>query len=149
MTEHSQYCVVRNARGRKMLDLLAGKGALDVGDAKPTGGGLPREGLLPGILQPELDLAFGRRQPQERPPRWLAEFLSEAITVLGPRGLDFAKASIDRATLRNIVCARAQGPAGRGRAEPPALPAHARAIEARYPKLVSDMLKQYEGGIVQ
>jgi len=149
MTGHSQYCVVRNARGREMLDLLAGAGALELGDAAPAGGGLPRDGFIPSVLQPELDLAFGRRQAREGPPRWLAELLSEAITALGPQGLDFAKASIDRATLRNIVCARAQGAAGRGRADERTLPAHAKAIEARYSELVSDMLQKYEGGTVQ
>ncbi|CAE8635285.1 unnamed protein product [Polarella glacialis] len=109
MTEHAQYCVIRNQRGREMIDLLEGSGVLELGESAPEGGGFPRDGIIGGVLKPELDLAFGRRQPKEGPPRWLAEFLSDAITVLGPHGADFAKASIDRATLRNIVCARAEG----------------------------------------
>ena len=34
MTEHQQYCVVRNERGQKMLDLLQEK--LQLGEAQPT-----------------------------------------------------------------------------------------------------------------
>ena len=41
--------------------------------------------------------------------RWLAELLSEVFTWLGPQGLDFARASIDRATLRNLVCLEEKG----------------------------------------
>lgn len=149
MTEHSQYCVVRNARGREMVDLAVAAGKLELDDAPPEGGGLPRGGLIAGVLRPELDLAFGQRQAREGPPRWLAEVLADVITFIGPRGLDFAKASIDRATLRNIVCARAQGAQGRGRADAPALPAHARSIEARYPDLVREMTERYDGGTVQ
>jgi len=148
MTEHSQYCVIRNERGREMVELLANKGTLELGDSEPAGGGWPREGLIGGVLKPELDLAFGRRAPREGPPRWLSEALSELLTAVGPRGLDFARASIDRATLRNIVCARAQGAKGRGRADAPVLPAHATALEERYSELVEDMVRRYEGGEV-
>lgn len=148
MTEHGQYCVIRNQRGHEMIDLVVAAGALELGDSAPTGGGLPRENLIGGVLKPELDLAFGRREPREGPPRWLGELLAEAITALGPRGLDFARASIDRATLRNIICARAQGAAGRGRGDAPALPAHAVAIEARYSELVQQLMGDYEGGTV-
>eukprot|EP00435_Cladocopium_sp_Y103_P062692 s177_g24.t1 len=97
MTEHQQYCVVRNPKGQQMLDLLAEK--LDVGQASslvPRGWSLPRSQLLPSVLSPELDLAFGRRQRRSPPPRWLAELLSDVITALGPRGVEFAKGSIDR-----------------------------------------------------
>ena len=68
------------------------------------GPSLPREQLLPSVLVPELDLAFGQRQERPAPPRWLAEFLSNLFTTVGPRGLEFAMASIDRAVLRNLVC---------------------------------------------
>lgn len=68
------------------------------------GPSLPREQLLPSVLVPELDLAFGQRQERPAPPRWLAEFLSNLFTTVGPKGLEFAMASIDRAVLRNLVC---------------------------------------------
>ena len=35
MTEHQQYCVVRNERGQKMLNLLQDK--LELGEAPTTG----------------------------------------------------------------------------------------------------------------
>lgn len=47
-----------------------------------------------------------RRLGWER--RWLAELLCDLLTAVGPQGLDFAKASIDRATLRNLVCLEAR-----------------------------------------
>jgi len=149
MTEHSQYCVVRNARGQEMIDLLQEASALDLGD-RPRGGGLPREGFVSGVLQPELQLAFGTRKPRKGgPPRWLTEFLADTITSLGPQGIDFAKASIDRATLRNIICARSQGEDGMGRADPGVLPAHAAALEDKYADVVADFTEQYRGGKVQ
>ena len=73
------------------------------------GPSLPREQLLPSVLVPELDLAFGQRQERPAPPRWLAEFLSNLFTTVGPRGLEFAMASIDRAVLRNLVCLEVGG----------------------------------------
>lgn len=148
MTEHSQYCVIRNQRGQDMIDIVTEAGALEVGKDKLSGGGLPREDFIRGVLKPELDLAFGRREPREGPPRWLAEMLAEAITAFGPRGLDFGKASIDRATLRNIICARAMGKDVDGRAGTSVLPAHAKKIQGRYAEVVADLLIEYEGGTV-
>eukprot|EP00971_Amphidinium_carterae_P074407 1470420-Amphidinium_carterae.1 len=73
MTEHSQYCVVRNQRGREMVDVLLQADALELGE-QPSGGGLPREAFVGGVLSPELQLAFGKREPREKdPPRWLTE----------------------------------------------------------------------------
>lgn len=146
MTEHSQYCVIRNARGQEMVEAVS---HLELGDPaelmRPSL--LSREGVVPGVLKPELDLAFGQRQPRDGPPRWLAEALSEIITFLGPQGLDFAKASIDRATLRNLICIRAQEDMDPNRVR--FMPAHARAIAERYPDVLRDFLDAYDGGTVQ
>lgn len=153
MTEHQQYCVVRNQKGQQMLDLLAEK--LDVGQASslvPNGWSLPRSQLLPSVLSPELDLAFGRRRRREPPPRWLAELLSDVVTALGPRGVEFAKGSIDRAALRNLVCLEVdllRQRAGPGRELEEILPRHAKVIRARYQELLQEMLEKYQGAQVQ
>eukprot|EP00933_Yihiella_yeosuensis_P013383 TRINITY_DN12428_c0_g1_i1.p1 TRINITY_DN12428_c0_g1~~TRINITY_DN12428_c0_g1_i1.p1 ORF type:complete len:586 (+),score=110.21 TRINITY_DN12428_c0_g1_i1:92-1759(+) len=155
MLEHSQYCVIRNQRGLEMVKLLQGSG-LELGpslSSKDQLGGwqglrLPREDLIPSVLKPELDLALGRRKPKEPPPRWLAEFLADVITAIGPSGANFAKASIDRATLRNIICQQAQR-AEMERVSDNVLPAHAKAIRLKYSELVDQLLQDYEGGVVQ
>ncbi|CAL1132732.1 unnamed protein product [Cladocopium goreaui] len=153
MTEHQQYCVVRNQKGQQMLDLLAEK--LDVGQASslvPNGWSLPRSQLVPSVLSPELDLAFGRRRRREPPPRWLAELLSDVVTALGPRGVEFAKGSIDRAALRNLVCLEVdllRQRAGPGRELEEILPRHAKVIRARYHELLQEMLEKYQGAQVQ
>ena len=72
------------------------KGPSQASSLVPNGWSLPRSQLLPSVLSPELDLAFGRRRRREPPPRWLAELLSDVVTALGPRGVEFAKGSIDR-----------------------------------------------------
>jgi len=146
MTEHSQYCVIRNSRGRTMLETVED---LELGSSADLQASsfFSREAVVPGVLQPELDLAFGRRAPKDGPPRWLAECLSEVITFLGPQGLDFAKASIDRATLRNLICIRAQETVHRDRGAN--IPAHARAIELRYPEVLANFLRSYMGGTVR
>lgn len=73
MTEHRQYCVVRNQRGQELLDLLGG--ALELGEAVDlrVEGRVPRQPLLSQVLRPELNLAFGRQKQREPPPRLRVE----------------------------------------------------------------------------
>ena len=69
MTEHRQYCVVRNEKGQELLDMLGD--TLELGDSQDLElqNRLPRQPLLPQVLKPELNLAFGRREKREPPPR--------------------------------------------------------------------------------
>ncbi|CAK9045468.1 7-hydroxymethyl chlorophyll a reductase [Durusdinium trenchii] len=152
MTEHQQYCVVRNERGQKMLRLS--QSVLELGQAEElqVDGRLSRQQLLPEVLRPELDLAFGQRKPRPEPPRWLAELLSEVFTWLGPQGLDFARASIDRATLRNLVCLEVdllKKRAGQQMELDATLPKHAKKIRSQYQELFETLLETYRGKQVQ
>ncbi|CAJ1379234.1 unnamed protein product [Effrenium voratum] len=150
MTQHSQYCVVRNAKGQEMLEIA--KDRLRMGEVDlEVPGRVDRFGLLPQVLKPELDLAFGRRKASVGPPRWLAELLCELLTRLGPQGLDFARASIERATVRNLVCLEAmRGQKGSPRTSAElGVPRHAARIREKYQDLYEELLAAYSDGTVQ
>ena len=82
----------------------------------------------------------------------MAELLSEVITQLGPRGLDFAKGSIDRAVLRNLVCLEVdllKQRAGAKRDLEEILPSYVKLIRGKYQDLLEEMLVKYQGNQVQ
>ena len=100
MDQHFQYVTVRNAKGRMMLDIVRD---MYVETTPPVSGGiLPREGLVEQTVIAD-DAAKMGKGPATGAPRWLGDILAYILTVLGPKGLDFAKYSVEYHYLRNFI----------------------------------------------
>jgi coenzyme F420 hydrogenase subunit beta len=110
-----QWITVRNATGQELLDLVEPE--LDT--APVTSSGDRRAAVQQGI---------GAYDRALRLPRWLAELVGLVVGRLGPRGLEYARFSIDSHFTRNALWLRRHHP---GMAERH-IPAFARRIIDRY-----------------
>lgn len=126
MTQHLQYVTVRNARGREMIEAV--RDELEV--TPPVSGGSRGPFVMQTVLaDDEAKLGRGAAAPA---PRWLGELLATVLTALGPRGLEFARYSIDYHYLRNwIHVQRHWGPA---------------RAEAHVPEYVRRIVAEYDAG---
>ncbi|PSC76507.1 7-hydroxymethyl chlorophyll a chloroplastic [Micractinium conductrix] len=96
MTSHMQYLTVRNERGRELLDSVRHR--LEATPAMASGS---RRAF---VMQTVLADDEGKMGKAPDPaPRWLGNVLAWVLTRLGPKGLEFAKYSIDYHYIRNYI----------------------------------------------
>lgn len=96
MTEHFQYVTIRNARGREMFDLVRERFVV-----RPTESSGDRTAFVMQTVE-----ADDRGKKGEAPdplPRWIGNILAWILTQLGPKGMEFARYSIDYHYLRNFL----------------------------------------------
>ncbi|MEB3322447.1 MAG: Coenzyme F420 hydrogenase/dehydrogenase, beta subunit C-terminal domain, partial [Synechococcaceae cyanobacterium] len=110
-----QWITVRNASGQELLDLVEAE--LDVA---PVGASGDRR----AAVQQGID-AYDRAL---RLPRWLAELVGLVVGRFGPKGLEYARFSIDSHFTRNALWVRRHHPHLAERH----IPAFARRIVDRY-----------------
>jgi 7-hydroxymethyl chlorophyll a reductase len=96
MTQHNQYVTVRNARGAAML-----AAAGDALSFAPTASSGDRRAFVLETVLADDAAVLGKQQPPA--PRWLGEALATALGAVGPRGLEFARYSIEYHTIRNVL----------------------------------------------
>ncbi|CAJ1967894.1 unnamed protein product [Sphenostylis stenocarpa] len=85
MPQHPQYVTVRNERGREMLSLV--------------------ENLLeitPTISAADDEAKLGRG-PSQPAPKFIGNLLAFILNLIGPKGLEFARYSLDYHTIRNYL----------------------------------------------
>eukprot|EP00775_Hariotina_reticulata_P002974 gene2974-3258_t len=94
MSKHPQYITIRNSRGRELLDSLGPDliktPAVDKGDRRPL--------VMQTVISDD-QAKLGKFQ--DPAPRWLGNFLAWLLNLVGPKGLEFAKYSIDYHYIRN------------------------------------------------
>ncbi|KAK2993352.1 hypothetical protein RJ640_007619, partial [Escallonia rubra] len=81
MPQHPQYVTVRNERGREMLSLVK-----DLLEITPT-----TSGVKP------------RRGPPQPAPKFVGNLIAFILNLIGPKGLEFARYSLDYHTIRNYL----------------------------------------------
>ena len=96
MTEHLQYLTIRNQRGREMLETV--KSSLEVVPA--MSGGDRSQFVMQTVLAD--DEAKVGKAPSGAPV-WLGNILANILTWVGPKGLEFARYSIDYHYIRNWI----------------------------------------------
>lgn len=101
MHDHYQYITVRNQNGRDMINALGIENLLEK-KAPVSGGLLAREGLVEQTVLAD-DSAKLKQGPEKGAPIWLGEVLATLLTLIGPKGLEFAKYSIEYHYLRNFI----------------------------------------------
>uniref|UniRef100_A0A2P2M1R9 Uncharacterized protein MANES_15G048100 n=1 Tax=Rhizophora mucronata TaxID=61149 RepID=A0A2P2M1R9_RHIMU len=125
MTQHPQYITVRNERGREMLDLV--KNILEI---TPTTSSGDRRPFVMETVKADDDAKFGRG-PSHPAPRFVGNIIAFLLNLIGPKGLEFARYSLDYHTIRNyLYTVRAWG---KERADRHA-PSYAKKIIAAYNK---------------
>ena len=139
MTQHWQYMTVRNERGRELVD-LTGSALIT---APPESSGDRRPFVLETVLADDRATLGAGRQPA---PRLVGSLLARLLTAIGPRGLEFARYSLDYHTVRNALYVKRTFSPAQAEAH---LPAYAKAVVAAYDKdgLVSKRVPMKPGDV--
>uniref|UniRef100_A0A061SGL6 7-hydroxymethyl chlorophyll a reductase n=1 Tax=Tetraselmis sp. GSL018 TaxID=582737 RepID=A0A061SGL6_9CHLO len=109
MTSHPQYITVRNERGREMLDVVRSR--LEVIPTMESGGRRPFV-MQTVIADDDAKLGLG---PESPAPLLVGNVIAAILEKIGPRGLEFARYSLDYHYIRNHIFV--QRHMGRERAE--------------------------------
>ncbi|EEF44323.1 7-hydroxymethyl chlorophyll a reductase, chloroplastic [Ricinus communis] len=97
MTQHPQYVTVRNDRGREMLDLV--RGLLEI---TPTISSGDRRPFVMETVKADDNAKLGKG-PSQSAPKFVGNFLAFILNLIGPKGLEFARYSLDYHTIRNYL----------------------------------------------
>ena len=98
-----QWLIVRNARGRALLDLVSPE--LTVTPLTERG---TRQKAVQTFVRVLEKSAGG--MPVRRPPRWLKPLIGWMQTRFGPKGLEFARTRVDMKMAEGILTLRARRP---------------------------------------
>ncbi|KAF0888522.1 hypothetical protein E2562_014741 [Oryza meyeriana var. granulata] len=97
MTQHPQYITVRNDRGREMLSLVEG-----LLQSTPTVSSGVRQPFVIKTVKAD-DEAKQGRGPSQPAPRFVGNVIAFLLNLIGPKGLEFARYSLDYHTIRNYL----------------------------------------------
>ncbi|KAL3912487.1 MAG: hypothetical protein SGILL_006864, partial [Bacillariaceae sp.] len=129
MDESYQTLTIRNERGAKMVQTAFEASRLILGE-DATGKGSHETLALATINSDALVLAMvDQAVPEAGMPGWMGEFMAFGMTRFGPKGINFARYSIDYHVLRNYL--HVLDAWGKERAQQ-STPEYARAIVKHY-----------------
>uniref|UniRef100_A0A0R0E8I8 Uncharacterized protein n=2 Tax=Glycine max TaxID=3847 RepID=A0A0R0E8I8_SOYBN len=97
MTQHPQYVTVRNKRGREMLSLI--EKLLEITPTISTGNRRP---FVMETVKADDEAKLGRG-PSQPAPKFIGSLLAFILNLVGPKGLEFARYSLDYHTIRNYL----------------------------------------------
>ncbi|KAH9619659.1 hypothetical protein KSS87_003841 [Heliosperma pusillum] len=97
MTQHPQYVTVRNERGREMLSLI--ENLLEI---TPTISSGNRRPFVMETVKAD-DAAKLGRGPSQPAPKIIGNLIAAILNFIGPKGLEFARYSLDYHTIRNYL----------------------------------------------
>nr|CAB3480926.1 unnamed protein product [Digitaria exilis] len=135
MSQHPQYITVRNERGREMLSLVEG-----LLESTPTVSSGARQPFVMETVKAD-DAAKLGKGPSKPAPRFVGNILAFLLNLVGPKGLEFARYSLDYHTIRNYLHVRRAW--GKRRAEQH-IPGYAKKIVEAYDgdEQIESMLQQ-------
>ncbi|KAG0486765.1 hypothetical protein HPP92_008860 [Vanilla planifolia] len=125
MTEHPQYITVRNERGREMLNLV--ENLLEI---TPTTSSGNRKPFVMETVKADDKAKLGQ-VPSQRVPRFVGNLIAFILNLVGPKGLEFGRYSLDYHTIRNYLYVKRQW--GKQRAERH-IPSYSKKIVDAYNK---------------
>ncbi|KAL6194653.1 hypothetical protein ACLB2K_035734 [Fragaria x ananassa] len=96
MTQHPQYVTVRNERGREMLSLV--EKLLEV---TPTTSSGDRRPFVLETVKADDTAKMGRGP--DPAPKFIGNVIAFLLNLVGPKGLEFARYSLDYHTIRNYL----------------------------------------------
>ncbi|XWS22421.1 hypothetical protein CRYUN_Cryun29cG0032500 [Craigia yunnanensis] len=105
MTQHPQYVTVRNERGREMLNLV--ENLLEI---TPTTNNGNRQPFVRETVKADDNAKFNmsscnplRKGPSQPAPGFIGNLIAFVLNLIGPKGLEFARYSLDYHTIRNYL----------------------------------------------
>jgi coenzyme F420-reducing hydrogenase beta subunit len=103
MDESFQTLTIRNERGARMVQTAVDASRLILGDVA-TGSG-SHEILASATVTSDalISAMVDRPIPETGMPKWMGEFMALGMRTFGPKGLNFARYSIDYHVLRNYL----------------------------------------------
>ena len=103
MDQSYQSLTIRNARGENMVQSALDAGRLELG-TEATGKGSHETFAMATVTSDNLvQKMVGGEMKTEGMPRFVGEIMASAMTALGPKGVSFARYSIDYHLLRNYL----------------------------------------------
>ena len=99
-----QWLLVRNDRGEELIDLLG-----DELQSEAPGSSGKREGPVKGFLANTIRAAGGL--PLRRMPNWLRPIVGRLMPIVGPKGLEFARARVEMKACETVIHLRREEPA--------------------------------------
>lgn len=129
MDDTFQTLTVRNSRGQKMIQSAVDAGRLKIGE-EATGSGSHEKISTATVASDSIVQAMvGGEVKEKGMPRFLGEVMAVVMRNIGPKGIGFARYSIDYHILRNYLHVLDEW--GEYRAEE-AMPQYAKDIVSRY-----------------
>lgn len=103
MDQSYQTLTIRNARGARMVQAAMDASRVVLG--KPTSGSGSHEKLATATVGSDslVMKMVGKPVPESGMPGWLGEIMAFAMRNVGPKGISFARYSIDYHILRNYL----------------------------------------------
>ncbi|KAI8537791.1 hypothetical protein RHMOL_Rhmol09G0051800 [Rhododendron molle] len=123
MTQHPQYVTVRNQRGREMLSLV--KGLLEITPTTTSG---DRRPFVMETVKADDKAKLGMG-PSKPAPKLIGNLIAFLLNLIGPKGLEFARYSLDYHTIRNYLYTNRSW--GKERADKH-MPSYAKKLVAMY-----------------
>ena len=139
MDQHHQSVIVRNENGRFMMDVLKQHRRVEIAPPVSSPGLLKRAGLVLQTVRAD-DAAKRGEGPDGNPPRMIAELIAWLLTRLGPRGIEFAKYSVEYHYLRNMIHVNRHWSKEKAARH---IPEHARRIEEKYGDVVRELAAKF------
>jgi hypothetical protein len=104
MDESYQTITIRNARGQDMVQTAVAASRLRLASDPATGKGSHEKIASVTVLSDSIVLAMrGGAVKEAGLPKWIAELMAFALRNIGPKGINFARYSIDYHILRNYL----------------------------------------------
>ncbi|OWM84245.1 hypothetical protein CDL15_Pgr011630 [Punica granatum] len=97
MTQHPQYITVRNKRGLEMLSLVE-----DLLEITPTISSGNRKPFVMETVKADDNAKLGKG-PTQPAPKFVGNLIAFILNLIGPKGLEFARYSLDYHTIRNCL----------------------------------------------
>ncbi|KAG6428224.1 hypothetical protein SASPL_112475 [Salvia splendens] len=97
MTQHPQYVTVRNERGKEMLNLVK-----DLLEITPTISSGNRHPFVTETVKADDNAKLGKG-PSQPAPKLVGDLIAFILNLVGPKGLEFARYSLDYHTIRNYL----------------------------------------------
>lgn len=97
MTQHPQYITVRNERGREMLSLI--ENLLEI---TPTISSGNRRPFVMETVKADDNAKFGKG-PSQPAPKFIGNLIAFFLNLIGPKGMEFARYSLDYHYIRNYL----------------------------------------------
>ena len=121
-----QWLVVRNDRGAELVALLGDELKIETPADNGRPDGSKRAGPVKGFMANTERAAGGL--PLRRMPAWLRPIIGRLMPIVGPKGLEFARARLEMKAIETILHLRRERPAMIKNM----VPAHVWALVARY-----------------